>query len=123
MSVAAYAAAVVGCGVGAMLRFSLGWLDRRKVFPWPTIVANILGSALLGAVVAWSDAGALSAGVAFALGAGVAGGLSTFSSLAVDVAVLWMDGRRRDALAYVGLTFALGLCAAWAGHAGVGAFS
>lgn len=117
MSAWAYAAAILGCGLGACVRFALGWLDARRTFPWPTIAANVLGSALLGAVLALEDAGSLSAGAAFALGTGVAGGLSTFSSLAVDVLVLWKDRRRPAALGYAAATLALGLAAAWAGYA------
>ncbi|WP_296666298.1 CrcB family protein [Demequina sp.] len=117
MSPWAYAAAILGCGVGACLRYSLGWLDARKVFPWPTIVANVLGSALLGAVLAGGADALLSPGWMFALGTGVAGGLSTFSSLALDVVVLWKDGRRSAATTYVAATLVLGLGAAWIGYA------
>lgn len=117
MSAWAYVAAIAGCGAGATLRYSLGWLDRRRVFPWPTILANLLGSALMGAVLAAGADALLSPSWTFALGTGTAGGLSTFSSLAVDVAVLWKDGRRRSAAAYVALTVALGLAAAWGGYA------
>ncbi len=116
MTVWVYLAAIVGCGVGAMLRFSLGWLDRRKVFPWPTIAANMLGSALLGAVLAGGADAILSPSWSFALGTGAAGGLSTFSSLAVDVTVMWKDGRHGAATGYVALTLVLGLGAAWAGY-------
>ena len=110
-------AAVLGCGLGASVRFALGWLDRRRTFPWTTILANVLGSALLGAVLAMTQGGGLSTTAAFVLGTGVAGGLSTFSSLAVDAVVLWKDGRRPAALAYLAATLALGLLAAAAGFA------
>lgn len=115
MSAWTYLAAVLGCGLGACARFSLGWLDRRKTFPWPTIAANALGSALLGVVLALAEGGSLTPAATFALGTGVAGGLSTFSSLAVDGLVLWKDGRRGAAVGYLGATLALGLAAAAAG--------
>lgn len=117
MSVWAYVAAVLGVGLGACVRYALGWLDRAKTFPWPTILANALGSALLGAVLALSDAGSLSPAATFALGTGVAGGLSTFSSLAVDALVLWRDGRRAAAAGYLAGTLAIGLACAGAAFA------
>ncbi|WP_062463405.1 FluC/FEX family fluoride channel [Demequina soli] len=123
MSGWAYAAAALGCGLGACVRFALGWLDARKVFPWPTILANILGAALLGGVVAAGDDALLGPAGAFALGTGVAGGLSTFSSLAVDVVVLAKDGRLRAATGYVAATVVLGLAAAGAGYAAVSALA
>ncbi|WP_062380392.1 fluoride efflux transporter FluC [Demequina pelophila] len=117
MSGWAYVAAILGCGLGACARFALGWLDARRTFPWPTVAANALGAALLGAVVAAGDDALLSPAWTFALGTGVAGGLSTFSSLAVDVVVLAKAGRRGAVAAYVGATLAVGLAAAWAGYA------
>ncbi|WP_062384242.1 FluC/FEX family fluoride channel [Demequina iriomotensis] len=123
MSAWAYAAAILGCGLGACVRFSLGWLDTRKAFPWPTILANVLGSAVLGAVLAAGDDALLSPAWTFALGTGVAGGLSTFSSLAVDVVVLAKDGRRGAVMGYVASTAALGLAAAAAGYAVTSAFA
>ncbi len=123
MSVWAYLAAVLGCGVGASARFALGWLDRRRTFPWPTILANALGSLLLGAVLAAAASGSLGAAAAFALGTGVAGGLSTFSSLAVDALVLWKDARRGAAAGYLLLTSSLGLLAAAGGYGAVTALA
>ncbi|WP_062317614.1 FluC/FEX family fluoride channel [Demequina maris] len=119
----AYAAAILGCGLGACVRFSLGWLDRRRTFPWPTILANVLGAALLGAVVAAGDDALLSPGWAFALGTGVAGGLSTFSSLAVDIVVMLKDRRHHATAQYVLATCVLGMGAAGAGFAVVTALS
>ncbi len=109
-------AAILGCGLGACVRYSLGWLDARKTFPWPTILANLLGSAMLGCVLAAGDDALLTPAWTFVLGTGVAGGLSTFSSLAVDVVVLAKDGRVRAAAGYVVATFALGLAGATAGY-------
>lgn len=123
MSAWAYVAAILGAGLGSCARFALGWLDTRKVFPWPTILANALGSALLGGVLAAGDDAALTAAWTFALGTGVAGGLSTFSSLAVDVLVMWKDGRRRGAVGYAVATLVAGLAAASAAYALVAALA
>lgn len=127
MTAWAYGAALLGCGLGACLRFALGWLDVRKVFPWPTIAANALGSALLGVALALGEGAAPGLGDAaapvldpawvFILGAGVAGGLSTFSSLAVDAVVLAKEGRGPAAVTYLAVTLAVGLAAAWGAYA------
>ncbi|WP_062518630.1 FluC/FEX family fluoride channel [Demequina silvatica] len=118
-----YAAAILGCGLGACVRFALGWLDHARTFPWPTIAANVLGSALLGAVVAAGDDALVTPAWAFVLGTGVAGGLSTFSSLAVDIVVMAKDRRVRATALYVAATCVLGLGAAWAGYAAVAALA
>lgn len=109
-----YAAAILACGVGSVGRYALGLVRAPHQFPWPTVVANIVGSAVFGAA-----AGAVSAGapewVLLVAGAGLAGGITTFSSLALDAVTLWGRGRRGAALAYLGVTMALGVFAAFAG--------
>jgi CrcB protein len=49
------------------------------------------------------------------LGVGLAGGLTTFSSLALDAVNLWAGGRRRACVGYLAVTMAAGVTAAWLG--------
>lgn len=114
MSAWAYAGAVLGCGLGAMVRYLLGRLDHPQSFPWPTVVANTGGSAALAAAAAAVASGAAEPWVGLVVATGFAGGLTTFSSLAVDALVLWRDGRRRACVAYLALTFGAGVAAAGA---------
>ncbi len=110
-------AAGAGCGVGAVLRFLVGRIDHPQSFPWPTIAVNAAGAVLL----AWLTAAALAGGITdeelVILGGGLAGGLTTFSSMAVDAVVLFQDGRRRDAVLYLLATFAVGVAGAGVGWA------
>lgn len=101
----------IGCAIGAMARFALSLLSHRWRFPWHTLIANTLAAALVGAVAGAPD---LSEGWQLALGVGLGGGLSTFSTLAVD-AVNEFRRSWRAGTTYLALTFALGVAAAWAG--------
>lgn len=112
MTPALFLIAALGCGTGATLRYAISRLDRHGRFPWPTIVSNTAGSALLGCVAAAVIDGGAGVGWLLVLGGGVAGGLSTFSTLAVDAVILWREGRRRALLTYVTATLATGLGAA-----------
>ncbi len=114
-----FALAVVGCGVGSVARFWLSTLRRPHHVPWPTLVANVLGTALLGAAAGLVDRDALSSGGAFVVGAGIAGGLTTFSTLAVDAVVLWRVARSRAAW-YLGATLVAGTIAGVLGYAAAG---
>ncbi|MDE0572573.1 CrcB family protein [Demequina sp. B12] len=114
MSVWWYVAAALGCGVGAVLRYQLGRVNYGANFPWGTVVANTVAAALVGALAALA---ALYPGWNLVLAAGLGGGLSTFSSLAVDAVILWNEGRRRHTVGYLAVTFAAGFVAAWAGWA------
>jgi CrcB protein len=114
MSNWAYVAAIVACGVGAAGRYALGLARKPHQYPWPTLVANIVGSAVLGGA-----AGAVHGGapdwVLVVLGAGLAGGITTFSSLALDAVTLWGNGRRWSSVGYLIVTLALGVGASWLG--------
>lgn len=100
MNALTFIAAAVACGLGSVLRFWLGTLRRPHHLPWPTLVVNVIGTALLGAAGALVDSDSVSTTGALIVGGGLAGGLTTFSTLAVDAVVLWRTSRAR-ALAYL----------------------
>lgn len=105
----------LGAAVGAPLRYLAGQvLDRRSQpgipwgTPWGTLTVNLLGSAVLGALV-----GAAMDGHAMALlGTGFCGGLTTYSSFTVQA----VEGGRLRGTAYAGGTVAGCLVAATLGH-------
>lgn len=109
-----WALAVIACGVGALARWGLGRLQAPDSWPWAMVAANALGCLGLGVV-----AGAVGDGASetwlLVLGGGLAGGLTTFSTLAVDAVALLRAQRRRASAAYLGATFAIGLAAVAAG--------
>ncbi len=97
----------LGAAVGAPLRYLAGhFLDRRV--PWGTLVVNLAGSALLGALVG----AAVNGGWMALLGTGFCGGLTTYSAFAVQS----VHGGRRRGTAYVVATVAGCLAAATLGH-------
>lgn len=99
----------LGGAVGAVVRYLLGQrLDGPPVtggWPWGTLAANTAASALLGACAGWSLDGAALALV----GTGFCGGLSTYSSFAVQTRDL--GARRGAAYALVTVVLGLGACA------------
>lgn len=99
----AVAAAIAACGVGAMLRFGIGTLRTPEQWPWHTLVVNLLGTAILGAGAKLLETDTISPGAALVIGSGLAGGLTTFSTLAVDAVALWRQSRGR-AVGYVLIT-------------------
>lgn len=90
----------LGGAVGAPLRFvAAHHLDRT--LPWGTLLVNVVGSTLLGAFAALALGGSASA----LLATGFCGGLTTWSSLAVQT---YRIGGARGAAYAVG-TLVLGL--------------
>lgn len=100
-------AVALGGAVGASVR----WWVRQAVtfdsFPWHTLLVNVIGCALLAFVISRE----LPLGVNRLLAVGFCGGLTTFSTFAVEVVELLDDGRPAMALTYVALSLALGLVA------------
>ena len=105
----------VGGVLGVLARFGIGRLTlHHEALLWSTVAINIVGSFLLGLLVAeqW-----FSREVRDGIGVGFLGGFTTFSTFSVQ-AVLEVDaGEPVRALAYVVASVGGGLLAATAGYA------
>ncbi|TXK18719.1 CrcB family protein [Homoserinibacter sp. GY 40078] len=111
-----YLAVLLGGLIGTGLRLGVDALlpHADDAFPVSTLVVNVVGAFVLGALVArvWPTASdALRAG----LGAGLLGSFTTFSALAVSLVSLADAGEWGIAVAYLVVTIVAGLSAAWAG--------
>lgn len=98
----------VGGAVGAPMRYLIDrFVQRRRggVFPWGTLTVNLVGSAVLG--------GLLGAGVPgdarLALGTGVCGALTTFSTFGYETVRLLEDGSYLEAALNAGVSLLLGV--------------
>lgn len=108
-------AVFVGGCLGALARFGLveALPVRPGGWPWATLIANVVGCALLGAVSARlirrprpsAHRGPL-------LGAGLCGALTTFATFQVEAAELIGDGHAAMATGYLLVTVVAGLGAA-----------
>lgn len=111
----------VGGAIGTVARYELGrhWATSGSYgFPWATFVANLSGALLLGLLVAccarlWPTAHYLRP----ALGTGVLGGYTTFSTYLVETVLRIDHGHAGLAVFYVLATLVGGLAAVFAGLA------
>jgi CrcB protein len=106
----------LGGALGSVSRF---WLALAfdalfaSSFPWATVVTNITGSFVIGAVAAL-PLGPLTRQF---LMVGVLGGYTTFSAFSLQTLVLAQDGEWPKAAANVLASVILCLAAVWIGHA------
>ena len=101
----------LGGAVGAICRVLLGEaLPIGNGLPWATLIANIVGAALLGALAtAPASASRLGDLRMPLLGIGFCGGLTTFSALSWELFDLLDRGSVGVAAAYAGLSLVLGM--------------
>lgn len=110
-----------GGAIGAAARYVLGgWLADRfgPVFPWHTFVVNVTGAFALGVLMALSvERGVVPQQWRLALGVGVLGGYTTFSTLSYESIALVSQGSYAPGLANMFGSGVAGLIAALLGLA------
>jgi CrcB protein len=112
------AAIAIGGGIGSVARYgiSYGWPPRSGQIPWSTLAVNLVGSLLLGMlVVAVTEIWRPHPLLRPALGTGVLGGFTTFSTFAVEMRELAGHDALPAAATYLALSVLGALAAAVAG--------
>lgn len=114
---------LVGAGgfFGAISRYLVdGWVSNATGggFPWGTLVVNVTGSFVLGALFALSvERGVLSPALRAPVLIGFIGAYTTFSTLTLETWRLVEDGSYIAAFGNIGGSMVLGLAAVVAGLA------
>lgn len=78
---------MLGGAVGAPLRYLTDRAVQARhdtVFPWGTLVVNVIGSLLLGALAGAALAGVAGTGVQLLVGTGFCGALTTYSTFSYE---------------------------------------
>src|SRR5919108_2146770 len=95
----------LGSAVGGVSRYLLGGLVQRLLdttFPAGTLLINVTGSFLLGAILRYGiDTPTLSPELRAMLTIGFCGGYTTFSTFSYETAALLEDGEWTRAALYV----------------------
>lgn len=121
MTRAAAVTIALGGALGAALRWSVvEAIGPTPSFPWPVFALNVLGSLLLGVALALAHDREPAVWWRDAVGIGFCGGLTTFSTFAVESAELMRDGRTPLAVGYVLASVGAAMVAVWVGAAIVG---
>jgi CrcB protein len=113
---------IAGLGgfIGTILRFAVTryiQVSYVSVFPWGTLLVNVVGSFLIGLFLGFSEKGNLmSPEWRLFLTVGLCGGFTTFSSFSND-AIILLQGREMIRFSlYISLSFFLGLISIFLGR-------
>ena len=112
------ATVAAGGMIGAAARYGVSrWIAvPADGFPWATIVTNLTGAFVLGALLVLTIARLPPSPYIRTFAAtGVLGGYTTFSTFSVEADLLVKDGRAGVALVAVVVTLVGGLVAVWLG--------
>lgn len=110
----------VGGFIGTVTRYLISRIievSSSSLFPWGTLIVNILGSLLLGIIIGISEKGNfLNQEWRLFLTVGICGGFTTFSALSNDAFLLLRQQEWIRLSLYATLSFFLGLLAIYCGR-------
>lgn len=109
----------LGGGLGAVLRYLIFFYFERfhkSIFPWPTLVVNLLGALLIGLLWGYFDRVFISPGFRMFIFIGILGSFTTFSTYAFDVLSMFHDGQFRNMIFYILVSNVIGISLAFVGY-------
>jgi fluoride exporter len=111
----------IGGALGTAARYGLTrWLPTTHGWPWPTLTANLIGTFILGvllALLAEALDGHSARRARLLVGTGFCGGMTTYSTLVVETDLLVRAHRFGLATTYAVVTVVAGLAVAGLGVA------
>lgn len=108
-----YLLVFIGGGLGSMARYGVSVFGMRLLgqgFPWPTLLINIIGSAVMGLLTGWlAVQGTGPQQLRLFIATGVLGGFTTFSTFSLETVMLYERGQLGLAVAYVATSVGVGV--------------
>ena len=105
----------VGGMLGSMLRYVIYMVSGNNAFPYATMVTNIVGSLLIGAIAGYATRNMAFAEWRLFLATGLCGGFTTFSAFSIECVQLLQQNRNIAAIGYACCSILFGVMAAFAG--------
>ena len=107
----------LGGALGSMLRYGTGVLIGPRNFPLATLLINIIGSFIIGVVIAYSTRNeSFAVNWKMFLATGICGGFTTFSALSFENLQLLQSGKYGLLVLYISASVLFGIGAVWTGY-------
>lgn len=106
-----------GAFLGGILRYLISYILKSSPdkFPFSTFIINLLGSFVLGMIIAYTIRHELSTNLKLFLTVGLCGGFTTFSTFSIEALRLYQNGNGIIAAIYIFLSVLGGLVLAGLG--------
>ncbi len=107
----------IGGGLGSLCRYSIARMVQpyNLVFPWATLIANIISCIVLGALIGWSLKHTMGSPMKLLWLTGFCGGFSTFSTFTYETFHLLETGNISYAFLNIGISLLICLGCMWLG--------
>lgn len=108
----------IGGFVGSIFRYLISHyinISTHSTFPFGTLTVNVVGSFLIGIIIAAALEGDLNKSMRLLLATGFCGGFTTFSSFSYEFFSLLQHEQTGYAFLYAIASFILGLAFVWLG--------
>ena len=108
----------IGGFFGSIFRYLISHyinISTHSTFPFGTLIVNIVGSFLIGIIIAAALEGDLNKSMRLLLATGFCGGFTTFSSFSYEFFSLLQHEQTGYAFLYAIASFILGLAFVWLG--------
>ncbi len=109
----------IGGAAGSVLRYLTSVLTHKYVaslFPWATLITNIIGCFVIGILMGWLTKNQLAdSNLKWLLVTGFCGGYTTFSAFGYENIALLQGQHSGLAFLYIAASVIVGLLAVWAG--------
>lgn len=108
----------IGGFFGSIARYLISYyinLSAKSSFPFGTLTVNLVGSFLIGVIIAAALEGNLNKSMRLLLATGFCGGFTTFSSFSYEFFSLLQHEEIGLAFLYAATSFVLGLAFVWMG--------
>lgn len=105
----------VGGAAGALLRYFVFMILGPSIFPYGTLLVNVIGSLILGLITGYFMNRQKGDMIYLALGTGFCGGFTTMSTFSAEAMEL-MNHSFTLGILYIGSTVLFGVMACFIGH-------
>lgn len=109
----------IGGAMGSVLRYLTSVVAQKYVsslFPWATLITNIVGCFLIGILMGWLAKNQMdNSDLKWLLVTGFCGGYTTFSAFGYENVSLMQNNHSALAFGYIALSVIAGLLAVWGG--------
>lgn len=107
----------LGGGIGSILRYTTTMLIGAAKIPYATLLVNVIGSFVIGLVIAFGIKDENFAGNwKLFLATGICGGFTTFSAFSADNMQLLQSGKTGLAFLYITVSVVLSIAATFGGY-------